>query len=92
MLPWTFFANAVSTAAQSVVVNQNLVTKVYFPRMIIPIGAVAATMVDFLVALGMLAILMLYYRVVPGWHCVFATLPLLGLIAAALGVGAWLRH
>src|SRR5947209_10247070 len=73
LLPWTFFANAVSSASQSIVGNQNLVTKVYFPRLIIPTGAVAAGLVDFLVAFAMLVAMMGYYAMTgsygaaPGW-------------------------
>src|SRR5205807_5060965 len=72
LLPWTFFANAISSAAQSVVGNQNLVTKIYFPRVSIPISATGAGMLDFLIGLVMLAVLMGLYAlgghgVAPGW-------------------------
>ncbi|HTU22365.1 MAG TPA: ABC transporter permease, partial [Gemmataceae bacterium] len=67
MLPWTFFSNALTSAGNSVVGNQNLVTKVYFPRLIIPMSAVGAGLVDFAVAFGMLAAMMLIYGVLPGW-------------------------
>jgi lipopolysaccharide transport system permease protein len=90
MLPWTFFANAISTAGNSVVSNQNLVTKVYFPRLIIPMSAVGAGLVDFAVAFLMLAGLMLYYRVVPGWQIVLAPLLVLLMTIAALGTGSLL--
>jgi lipopolysaccharide transport system permease protein len=90
MLPWMFFANAISTAAQSVVVSQNLVTKVYFPRMIIPMGAVAAALVDFIVGVSMLVLMMVYYRIPPGWTSLLIPL-LVGVLAiAALGVGSLL--
>lgn len=90
MLPWTFFANAVTTASNSVVGNQNLVTKVYFPRLIMPMSAVAASLVDFVVAFVMLAVMMLFYRVLPGWE--FLLLPgiVLLLVIAALGIGTLL--
>src|SRR5262249_7907240 len=67
LLPWTFFANAVSSASQSVVGSQNLVTKIYFPRLLIPMGAVGATLVDYAIGFGLLLAMMLYYGVVPGW-------------------------
>jgi lipopolysaccharide transport system permease protein len=90
LLPWTFFANAITTAGQSVVVSQNLVTKVYFPRIIIPMGAIAATLVDFAVAVVMLLAMMFFYRVAPGKNALLVPLLVFGLIVAALGVGSLL--
>jgi lipopolysaccharide transport system permease protein len=90
MLPWTFFANAVTSAGNSVVSNQNLVTKVYFPRLLIPMSAVGAGLVDFAVAFVMLAGLMLYYGVLPGWQIVLAPLLVLLMTIAALGAGTLL--
>lgn len=90
MLPWTFFANAISSAGNSVVGNQNLVTKVYFPRLIIPMSAVGAGLVDFAVAFVMLAGLMLYYGVLPGWHIVLAPVMVVLMTIAALGTGTLL--
>jgi lipopolysaccharide transport system permease protein len=89
-LPWMFFANAVANASGSIVANHNLVTKVYFPRLMIPMGAVGASFVDFLVAFGMLVVLMVYHQVAPGWSVVLAPLLVLGLVLAALGVGTLL--
>jgi lipopolysaccharide transport system permease protein len=90
LLPWTFFSNAVSAASQSVVGNQNLVTKVYFPRLVIPISAAGASLVDFAVSLGMLAILMFVYRVLPGTGVLAVPFILLLLGTAAVGVGTLL--
>jgi lipopolysaccharide transport system permease protein len=90
MLPWTFFANAVTSAGNSVVGNQNLVTKVYFPRLIIPMSAVGAGLVDFVVALVLLIGMMVWYGVVPGWQIVLAPLLMLLMTVAALGVGTLL--
>ena len=90
LLPWTFFATAISQAGSSVVGSQNLVTKVYFPRLFIPMGAVAAALVDLAVACGMLAVMMLYYGVVPGWGLLMVPVLVLGLTVAALGVGVML--
>jgi lipopolysaccharide transport system permease protein len=90
LLPWTFFSNAISAASQSVVGNQNLITKVYFPRLIIPMGAAGAGLVDFAIAFGMLLALMLCYGVVPGCGALLLLVPLLGLVLTALGVGALL--
>jgi lipopolysaccharide transport system permease protein len=89
LLPWTFFSNAVTTSGTSVVGSAQLITKVYFPRLIIPGAAVAATLVDFAIALGLLAVLMMVYGagVGPG---VLLMLPLVLLtVILALGVGAW---
>lgn len=63
LLPWTYFANAVSNSSSSVVGNANLVTKVYFPRMLIPISGVLAALVDFLIAGTLLVLMMVWYRV-----------------------------
>src|SRR5947209_10862400 len=60
LLPWTFFSNAVSSAGSSVVGNQNLVTKVYFPRLLIPMGAVGAGLVDVFIAVGVLLVVITY--------------------------------
>jgi lipopolysaccharide transport system permease protein len=90
LLPWTFLANAIGSASQSVVGNQNLVTKIYFPRLIIPMGAVGAGLVDFAVAFGMLLVMMLCYSVVPGWQLLLAPVICLLLMIAALGTGTLL--
>lgn len=90
LLPWTFFANAISSSGQSVVASQNMVTKVYFPRLIIPMGAVGAGLVDFAVAFGMLLVMMLGYGVLPGWGLLLAPVLLVLLVLTALGVGALL--
>jgi lipopolysaccharide transport system permease protein len=90
LLPWTFFANAISTASGSVVGNQHLVTKIYFPRLCIPLGAIGAGLVDFTIAFGMLLVLMLFYGLVPNAMIFLAPLLVLGLVCAAVGVGALL--
>src|SRR5262249_21257079 len=87
LLPWTFFANAISSAGLSVVGSQNLVTKVYFPRLIIPMSAAGVGLVDFVVASGMLAVLMAWFRVARGWGLVLAAGILAGLMLASLGGG-----
>jgi lipopolysaccharide transport system permease protein len=91
LLPWLFFQNALSSASNSVVGNQGLVTKVYFPRLIIPMAAIGAGLVDFAVASVVLMAMMLYPPVVlPGWGIVLAPLILLLLLLASLGVGTLL--
>lgn len=88
MLPWTFFSSSVIEAANSVVQNAALVSKVYFPRVIIPFSSVVTAFADFIVGVVLLAGLMLFYRVVPSWHIVF--LPLFFTLAVALSLGAGL--
>src|SRR5262245_38964397 len=90
LLPWTFFSNAVASAANSVVGNQNLITKVYFPRLFVPTSAIGVSLVDFLIACGMLLVLMLYYGVLPPASFLVTVLIMLGLTCAALGFGTLL--
>ena len=90
LVPWMFFSNAIAQAGQSVVGSSNLVTKVYFPRLIIPMGAVGAGLVDLAIALAMLLLMMLWYGVVPGLSFVLVPCLTMGLVIAALGVGTLL--
>ena len=85
MLPWQFFANALSLASQSVVNNANLISKIYFPRMIVPASSIVVSLVDFLVACSILAGLMLWYRFAPTWRLL--VLPALVLLAVAAAIG-----
>jgi lipopolysaccharide transport system permease protein len=87
MLPWYFFANSLSNASMSLVNNANLISKIYFPRMIVPASAVITGFVDFLVSFGMMVALMIFYRFPPGWAML--TLPLFVVVAffAAMGPG-----
>jgi lipopolysaccharide transport system permease protein len=90
LLPWQLFAHALSESSNSLVVNQNLITKVYFPRLVVPISAVLGGLVDFAIAFVVLLIMMAYYGIVPGLAVL--TLPVFILLAVmtALGVGLWL--
>ncbi|KAF3884605.1 MULTISPECIES: ABC transporter permease [Nostocales] len=90
MLPWQFFANALSESSNSLIVNANLVSKVYFPRLIVPVSAVIVSFVDFMVSGIILLGLMAWYNFVPDWRIL--TLPLFVAIAfaAAIGAGLWL--
>jgi lipopolysaccharide transport system permease protein len=90
LLPWTFFANAIAGAGQSVVGNERLISKVYFPRLIVPLASVGSGLVDFVVACGMLAVLMLAYGVFPTRSLLLAPVMVLGLAVAAAGVGSLL--
>jgi lipopolysaccharide transport system permease protein len=90
MLPWQFFANALSECSNSLITNANLISKVYFPRLIVPTSAVIVSFVDFLVSGMILLGLMAWYDFVPSWRIL--TLPLFIMIAfaAAIGGGLWL--
>lgn len=90
MLPWQFFSTSLSEASNSLVGNANLISKVYFPRLIIPAGAVITSMIDFLISFVLLVVLMAWYRFAPDWR--IFTLPLFTGIAflAALGPGLYL--
>lgn len=90
MLPWQFFANALSECSNSLISNANLISKVYFPRLVVPASAVIVSFVDFLVSGMILLALMAWYNFVPTWRIL--TLPLFILIAfaASMGGGLWL--
>jgi lipopolysaccharide transport system permease protein len=90
LLPWTFFANSVAGASDSVVGNANLVSKVYFPRLVIPVAALLAWLPDLGIASTLLIVLMVVYGVAPAWTAVF--LPVFAVLAmvAAFSVGIWL--
>jgi lipopolysaccharide transport system permease protein len=90
MLPWQFFANALSECSNSLLTNSNLISKIYFPRLIVPASAVIVSFVDFLISGMILVALMAWYNFVPDWRIL--TLPLFILIAftAAIGAGLWL--
>jgi lipopolysaccharide transport system permease protein len=90
LLPWQLFAFSLSEASNSVVSNQRLLTKVYFPRVILPLASVSVGLTDFSIALGVLALLMAHYGVTPG--LAILTVPLWALLAmaTALSVSLWL--
>jgi lipopolysaccharide transport system permease protein len=90
LVPWTYFANALTQSSSSMVANRGIITKVYFPRIIIPIGMMLSGLVDFVIAFLVLLGMMLYYRVVPTAAVVFLPLLVLLSMATALGVGLWL--
>jgi lipopolysaccharide transport system permease protein len=85
MLPWYFFASAVAEGSNSLVENANIISKVYFPRLIIPMSAVVVSLVDFLISFLLMMILMVWYQFLPDWHVVF--LPVFILFAAVVSAG-----
>lgn len=90
LLPWQFFSTALSSASGSLIGNANLISKVYFPRLIVPTAAVVVSFIDFLVSFAILVLVMVWYQFMPGWQIL--TLPLFVLMAffAALGPGLWI--
>ncbi len=90
LLPWFFFANALGSAGHSVIGNQNLITKVYFPRLLIPASAVAVCLVDWIIGFGVLLLMMAGYGVSPGWTVLWVPILIAGLVTASLGIGTWL--
>jgi lipopolysaccharide transport system permease protein len=90
MLPWQFFATSMTEASNSLISNSNLISKVYFPRLIVPASSVITSLVDFAITCALLGILMAIYQVVPSWQLV--ALPLFVALAffAATGFGLWL--
>jgi lipopolysaccharide transport system permease protein len=90
LLPWQLFASALSGASNSLVSSQNLITKVYFPRLIIPIASVLAGLVDFALAFLVLLLLMAYFGIIPSLAVLTLPLFILFALATALAVGLWL--
>jgi lipopolysaccharide transport system permease protein len=90
LLPWTFFATAIANAGNSVVGSERLITKIYFPRLAVPFASVGAAVVDFLIACGLLAVMMAYYRIPPRPGLLVAPLIFGAILMAAMGVGTLL--
>lgn len=90
LVPWTYFAAALAASSTSIGGYQHIISKVYFPRLIIPLAAVLAPLVDFAIAFAILVILMIWYGVTPGPSVVWLPLLLLLAIATAAAVGVWL--
>ena len=90
LFPWQFFAAGLSEASNSLIGNERLISKVYFPRMIIPAASVITSLVDFLISLGIMFVLLLWYRTVPSINLVFLPLFIIMAFFASFGVGLWL--
>ena len=90
MLPWQFFSTALSESGSSLVANSNLISKVYFPRLVIPASSVITSFVDFLISAVFLIGLMIWYRFVPSTAIVFLPLLVLLAFAASFGAGLWI--
>ena len=89
MLPWFLFSSAWSESSSSLVNNSNLLTKVYFPRLIVPVSAAGVALIDFVVSLGLLVLLMIWFGIVPGWRVFLLPALVMLALTAALGFGLW---
>jgi lipopolysaccharide transport system permease protein len=89
LVPWTFFANGLGQSSNSLVGNANLITKIYFPRLIVPLASVFSGIVDFLLAFVVLLGMMLYYGLVPTLNVLWLPLFVLLALVTSLGVGLW---
>jgi len=90
LLPWQFFANTLTDSSSALIDNQNLLTKVYFPRIIVPASSVVVALVDFAISLVILAGLMFWYGFMPDWHIILLPLFLLQALLFAFGAGLWI--
>ena len=90
LLPWQFFSNAFSEAGNSLISNSSMISKVYFPRLIIPVSTVIVSFVDFLISGLILVGVMIWYGFVPDWHILTLPIFILIAIAAAMGAGLWI--
>jgi len=90
LLPWLYFASSLSRSSTTLVGSANLISKVFFPRMVIPIAGVLSGLVDFLVSLIVLVGMMLFYKIIPTWNLFLMPLFLLLALLTALGFGLWL--
>lgn len=90
MLPWQFFSNSLSECSNSLISNSNLISKVYFPRLVVPTSAVVVSFVDFLISGIILLALMAWYNFVPSWRILALPVFILISFAASMGAGLWL--
>ena len=90
LLPWQFFAAGLTEASNSLIGNERLISKVYFPRMIIPAASVITSLVDFFISLGLMFILMIWFRTVPSVNLLLLPLFIIMAFFASFGVGLWL--
>ena len=90
MLPWTFFSTGLADASNSLINNANLISKVYFPRLLVPTATLAVAFVDFLISFCILVALMVWYRFAPGWEFVFLPIFVLFGFLTSLGPSLWI--
>lgn len=90
LVPWTLFENSLAHSSTSLINSANLIQKIYFPRLIIPVASVLGGVVDFLLAFAILLVMVLIYGIVPGWRMLWLPLLVLLALTISLGVGLWL--
>jgi lipopolysaccharide transport system permease protein len=90
VLPWTFFSSALGEASNSLVGNANLISKVYFPRLIVPVATVVTAFVDFILSFFLLLGMMIYYRFMPSWNLLLLPVFVIFALLASLGPGLWI--
>jgi lipopolysaccharide transport system permease protein len=90
MLPWTLFSNSLSEASNSLIGNANLISKVYFPRMIVPSATMITALVDFLIGFVILIAMMIYYQFMPGWQILYMPFFIILALLASFGPGLWI--
>ena len=90
IVPWTYMAESMSTSSQSLVLGQNLLGKVYFPRIIFPLTSVLAKLVDFSISLMLVVAVMVYYQIAPTWNLLYLPLLVLLMMVIPTGIGLWL--
>ena len=90
LMPWQFFSTALTEASGSLIGNANLITKVYFPRLIIPASSVITSFVDFAISFGLMLVLMAFYQYMPSWQIIFLPLFIILSFFTAFGIGLYL--
>jgi len=90
LIPWTYFSTSMAGSTQSLISNVNMLTKVYFPRLIIPMTPVLAGLVDFVISFSILILLMVWYGILPTIHVIFLPFLILLMMLTASGIGMWL--
>ena len=90
LLPWQFFSTALSESSGSLIGNANLISKIYFPRLIVPASSVITSFVDFLITLAIMAVLMLWYQFLPDWRLFLLPAFIILAFATSFGIGLWL--
>ena len=90
LVPWTYFSTAMTKSTQSLIGSTSIFTKVYFPRLIIPLTPIISGLVDFIIALGVVGFLMAYFHIVPTWNILWLPLLVIIMIMTSAGIGMWL--
>jgi lipopolysaccharide transport system permease protein len=90
MLPWQYFSTGMTSVASSLIRSTNIVTKVYFPRLIIPLASAVPPLIDFAIGAVVLIVMMMLYGIMPSWHLIALPFLVVMVVVAALGVGIWL--